>query len=250
MDIDVEVYLRKIDEYLDKTKEDKITLITSIVVIIFAVLLTPRLSPKIIQYFRNWWFKLILFIIAIYISRRNIVLGLALIIGIFVILLMLERHINYASTIEIKKEKILPTPSFLPITSQVPVINTYPVNTGGTTLFSTPLIPNDGDLTRLHAPLPKDVVPNVIRKITENDLPTNGREPGIPDRNKYINQANVSSNKPCSCSSYGSVCSCTYTGQMQDNIGSEVFEEPKLEPPMGLANAGFDPLETDFEAIA
>jgi len=242
MDIDIDVYLRKIDDYLDKTKEDKTTLITSIVVIIFAVLMTPKLSPKIIQYFRNWWFKLILFIIAIYISRRNIVLGLALIIGIFVILLMLERHINYASSIEIKKEKLIP--------NVLPIVNSYPVNTSGIVLHSTPLVPNSGDLTSLRSPSPKEVVPNLVHEIKKSDLPTNGREPGIPERNKYINQANVSSDKPCSCSSYGSVCSCKYTGKMQENIGSDVFEEPKLEPPMGLANAGFDPLETDFEALA
>jgi hypothetical protein len=247
--MDIEDYLGKIDIYIDKTKEDKTTLFASIIVIILAVILTPKLSPKILQYFRYWWFKLILFIIAIYISRRNIVLGLAIIIGVFVILLMLERHISYAN-IEVVKTQSLPSPSTIPIRSFVPVIHTQEVSTnGGRHLVSTPLIPNYGDTTLLRDPIPTDVVPNVIHEIKEIDLPTDGRQPGIPDRNKYINQANVESNKPCGCSSYGSVCSCRYNPQMQTDIGNTVFEENKLEPPMGLTNNGFDPLETNFEAL-
>jgi hypothetical protein len=83
-----------VDDWFGFLKNERATAIISLFLILYAVIIAPRLSPRVLRWFNNWIVQVALFFAIVYISGRNVTVALIAAIAVLVTLMIANNQMT------------------------------------------------------------------------------------------------------------------------------------------------------------
>jgi hypothetical protein len=87
----------KVDNWLSFLKNEYVTAIVSLFLILYAGVIAPKLSPNVLKWFNNWIVQVALFFAIVYISGKNATIALIAAIAVLVTLMIVNNQITLRS---------------------------------------------------------------------------------------------------------------------------------------------------------